>query len=256
MISVLAATLLITLVAFTLLWTFSLRLKDAGIVDFYWGPGFAVIAWIAWLTSPEAIPLTNIVLAAITLWGARLGWHMLQRHDGQEDARYRAMREHHGAAFGGRSLWMVFWLQAVIQWLASSPALVAFLSTPRPVMPLIALGAVLFALGLAIEVQADRELTAFRKFRKDRGVLMDRGLRAWIRYPNYLGEIILQAGVGLMAFGLTLNPLAFVGPLLMAFLIVRVSGVAMLDAQLKDRPGFAEWQQSTGALWPKRKSRA
>jgi steroid 5-alpha reductase family enzyme len=256
MISVLSATFFITLAAFTLLWAFSLRLKDAGIVDFYWGPGFVIIASVAWLLSPGADPLANIVLAAVGLWGARLGWHMLRRHDGNEDARYRAMREHHGERFAGKSLWMVFWLQAIIQWLASSPALVAFLATPRPVVALIGLGALLFALGLAIEVQADRELTAFRKFRKDRSVLMTRGLRGRIRYPNYLGEIILQWGIGMMAFGLTLNPLAFVGPALMTWLIIKVSGVAMLDGQLKDRPGFAEWQQSTGALWPKTKSRA
>ncbi len=251
MISVLVATSLTTFAAFTLLWAASLPRRDAGIVDFYWGPGFLVIAGLAWLMSDSIGPHGLLLVLAIGVWGLRLGWYMIRRHNGQEDARYSAMRERHGASFGRTSLWLVFWLQALIQWLASSPALVAFLATPRPVLALIWIGALVFTAGLALETLADAAVARHKADPAKRGTLLMTGLHARIRHPNYLGEIILQWGLGLMAFGATLNALAFIGPALMTGLIIKLSGVPMLEDQLKSRPGHAEWVARTGALWPR-----
>jgi steroid 5-alpha reductase family enzyme len=257
---VLAATLLSTVAAFTLIWAISLRLKDAGIVDFYWGPGFAAIAWLAWWLGGSRWPGDIVFLALLTLWAFRLGWHMTARHGGIEDARYADMRARHGAAFPARSLWMVFWLQAVIQWLASSPALVLILTAPAikaalwawpPTVVLAAMGAALFAFGFGLEVLADRAIDRFRADPANRGKLLTTGLHDRVRHPNYLGEIVLQWGLGLIAFALTLNSLALVGPALMHGLIVKLSGVPMLEAQFASRPGFAEWKARTNALWPR-----
>jgi steroid 5-alpha reductase family enzyme len=257
---VLCATLLATLAAFTLIWAFSIRLKDAGIVDFYWGPGFAVIGWLAWWLDDARWRGDLVFLGLLTLWALRLGWHMTARHVGVEDARYADMRARHGPAFGKKSLWMVFWLQALIQWLASSPALVLVLSDPTekaallasPVIGLaVATGMALFILGLGLEIAADRAISRFKADPANRGRLLTTGLHARIRHPNYLGEIILQWGLGIMAFGMTLNPLAFVGPALMHGLIVNLSGVPMLEAQFESRPGFAAWKARTNPLWPR-----
>jgi steroid 5-alpha reductase family enzyme len=247
------ATLLATVAAFTLIWAFSLRLRDAGIVDFYWGPGFAVIGWLAWWLAGRNATGDLLFLALLTLWAVRLGWHMTMRHTGVEDARYAEMRARHGAAFPQKSLWMVFWLQAVIQWVASTPALTVALSDHSGwrVPVLVMIGAAVFALGLAIEIVADRAISAFKAAPSNSGKLLTRGLHARVRHPNYLGEIILQWGLGIMAFGMTLNPLAFVGPALMHGLIVNLSGVPMLEAHLEKRPGFAEWKARTNALWPR-----
>jgi steroid 5-alpha reductase family enzyme len=257
--NVLIITLVITLFAFTALWALSLKLRDASIVDIYWGPGFAVIAWIAFGLSGTQNTFTLIFLAALTSWALRLGWHILRRHRG-EDARYRAMREAHGAAFGPKSLWMIFWLQALIQWLASSPALTVALAVPplwlsggsMLAATLFALACALFVIGFALEAWADWRMERFKADPANRGKLLMTGLHARIRHPNYLGEIILQAGLGLMAFALTQNPLTFFGSILMAALIVRLSGVPMLEAQLAKREGFAEWKAGSGALWWKR----
>jgi steroid 5-alpha reductase family enzyme len=251
MISILLATGLATWIAFTLLWVASLPRQDAGIVDFYWGPGFAIIAWLAWLMEGMNELHNGFLLVALTCWGARLGWYMTKRHQGSEDARYRAMRERHGAGFARRSLWMVFWLQASIQWLASSPALVAAIMTPKPEEWVVWIGALVFAAGFALEIMADREVARFRIDPANKGKLLTTGLHARIRHPNYLGEIILQWGMGLIAFGGTLNLLAFVGPALMTGLIVKVSGVPLLEEQFKTRPGYAEWAARAGALWPR-----
>jgi steroid 5-alpha reductase family enzyme len=251
MTSTLAITLGITLAAFTLIWVVSLRMKDASIVDFYWGPGFAVIGWVVWWMAGGARTTTLLLCCALTLWAARLTWHIASRH-GAEDARYRAMRERHGDAFASRSLWMIFWLQAVIQWIASSPVLVAVLSPAQPVLWLVWCGAALFAAGFVLEMLADSAIAAFRANPANRGKLLTTGLHARVRHPNYLGEIVLQLGLGLMAFGLTLNPLAFAGPALIAFLMVKVSGVPMLEAMFSTRPGYGDWAAKTGALWPRR----
>jgi steroid 5-alpha reductase family enzyme len=254
--AILILTAAVTFLAFTALWALSLKLRDASIVDIYWGPGFAVIAWLALGLSGITNAYTLMVLAALTLWALRLGWHILRRHRG-EDARYRAMREAHRAAFGRKSLWMVFWLQALIQWLASSPVLTLALAGPPLwisggsilAVALFAHGCALFVIGFALEAWADWRMERFKADPANRGKLLMSGLHARIRHPNYLGEIILQAGFGLMAFALTLNPLAFVGPALMAALIIRLSGVPMLEAQLAKRNGFAEWKARSGALW-------
>jgi steroid 5-alpha reductase family enzyme len=257
---VLFATLLVTLVAFTLVWALSLRLKDAGIVDFYWGPGFAVIGWLGWWMSGTRSGTDVILLAPLTLWAIRLGWHMAARHGGVEDARYADMRARHGAAFPGKSLWMVFWLQAIIQWLAASPALTLVLAEAGPkaasaatgltwFLTLAGLGA--FVLGFGLQIMADRAINRFRADPANRGQLLTTGLHGHVRHPNYLGEIILQWGLGLVAFAWTFNPLAFAGPALMHGLIMKLSGVPMLDALLQTRPGYAAWKARTNALWPR-----
>ncbi len=250
------AAALATFAAFTLFWAISIQIRDASIVDVWWGPGFVVAAWIAWASAPSAGWAQGILLACVTLWGLRLGLYMLARRHGEEDARYRAMREHHGDAFVLRSLWLVFWLQAVILWVASSPALVAMPAERPPVTALVVLGIALFTGGFALEVAADRAVARFKADPGNSGRLLSDGLHGVIRHPNYLGEIILQWGLGIMALGASLNPLALVGPALMTGLIVKLSGVPMLEAQLAGRPGYAEWRARTGALLPMRKGRA
>jgi steroid 5-alpha reductase family enzyme len=255
----LVTTLLVTLLAFTLIWAASVRMKDAGIVDFYWGPGFAVIGWIAWAMAGAQFDIRLGVLVLLTLWAVRLGWHMTARHGGVEDARYAAMRTHHGPAFARKSLWMVFWLQAVIQWVAASPVLALFLSdypaaalgiAPNGGGLVVIIGLLLFILGFGLEIAADRAINSFKADPANQGQLLTTGLHSRVRHPNYLGEIILQWGLGTMAFGLTFNPLAFVGPALMHGLIVKLSGVPMLEAQFEKRPGFGTWKARTNALWP------
>ncbi len=260
MLLIVFTTFAITLLAFTALWAASVSRRDAGIVDMYWGPGFAVIAWMAWLMSGTPLLSDLLFVILLTLWAMRLGWHILARHRGEEDPRYAAMRSRRGATFGRDSLWMVFWLQAIIQWIASSPALTlltsradtkAFALMAPSTLLIMAAGLALFVGGFTIEVIADRAVARHTADPANRGKLLTTGLHARIRYPNYLGEIMLQWGLGLIAFGGTLNPLAFVGPALMTGLIMKVSGVPLLEEQFRKRPGYQEWAARTGALWPK-----
>lgn len=247
----LATTLAVTIAAFTALWALSLRLRDAGIVDIYWGPGFVVIAGLAFWLEGRSGAASLVFLACLSVWGLRLGWHIAARHNGVEDARYRAMRDRHGPTFGRRSLWAVFWLQAAVQWLASSPALVIAVAPATAIHWALWVGLAAFLAGFLVEVTADSEVRRFRADPVNQGRLLTTGLHAHVRHPNYLGEITLQWGLGLMALAITGNPVALAGPALMHILIVRVSGVPLLEAQLAARDGFAEWKARTNALWPR-----
>jgi steroid 5-alpha reductase family enzyme len=251
-ISALTVSFCVSLTIFTLLWVLSVVRRDAGVVDVYWGPGIVVLGWSAWVMSGQGLePLRIMILLAVTLWGLRLGWHIFKRHRGEEDARYAAMRVRHGTTWPLKSLAYVFWLQAAIQFVAASAVLVAALMPDRQVLWLIWTGLSVFAVGFMLEAAADRAVARFAGDPANRRKLLTTGLHAYVRYPNYLGEIILQWGLALAAFGLTLNPLAFVGAAVMTTLIIKVSGVPLLDEQFRKREGYAQWAARTGALWPK-----
>ncbi len=252
MMSALWITFAISFGIFTLLWIVSLARRDAGVVDIYWGPGVVVLGWTAWwLGGADPQPLRIIILAVVTVWGLRLGWHILKRHRGEEDARYAAMRARHGAGWPLKSLVYVFWLQAAIQIAAASAPLLAAVGPARPLAAVAWAGLLIFAAGFLLEAAADRAIARFAGNPANRGKLLTTGLHARVRFPNYLGEITLQWGLALAAFGLTLSPLAFIGPVVMTYLIFKVSGVPLLEEQFRKREGYAQWAARTGAILPK-----
>jgi steroid 5-alpha reductase family enzyme len=252
-------TLLVTLVAFAVCWALSLSRRDAGIVDLWWAPGFVLTALLtaaAGGTASAGWP----VLLAVTLWGLRLGWHMVARHglSGREDPRYAAMRAERGEAFARWSLPNVFLLQAVIQWLVAAPLHAALLPGGVPLAgplgtAMLLAGAALFAGGLALEAWADASLAAFRADPANRGGLYTGGPFAFVRHPNHLGEIVLWWGIGLVAVALSGRWWALAGPALLTVLVWKVSGPPMLEPVLKGRKGYAAWAARTPALWPFRR---
>jgi steroid 5-alpha reductase family enzyme len=239
-----------TLGSFVLLWLLSLRMQDASIADIWWGPGFVLLAAVAaWLRPPPA-PWTWLFMLAVAIWGLRLGWHMIARHNG-EDSRYARMRAATGESFGRRSLVTVFLLQGIVQFLAASPILTALLLPGAPNTTLIVLGLMLFVAGFLLEVVADAQLQRFRSNPTKKGLLMRQGLFAHIRHPNYLGEFILQIGLGTMAFGLSGSFWAFLGPILMIIIVSFVSGPPMQEESQRLKPGYEDWLKTTGRFLPR-----
>lgn len=256
----LISTLAVTLVIFTIIWRIHVSLSDAGIVDYYWGPGFLVIAGI-WMPHTSAAPsILMIFLAFLALWGLRLTVHLVHRHrkSRQEDSRYAAMRERGGKGWWIRSLFTVFWLQAIILWAVASPVHALMASSPGTGVgwPVVAIGSALFIIGFLLEAFGDLQLSRFRDDPNNEGKLLTTGLRAWCRYPNYFGESLLWWGLGLIAYAASGSPWAFAGPLLLTLLLLKVSGVTMLDSRLKGRKGDYEgWASGTNAFipWPPKK---
>ena len=247
----------VALAAFSTLWLASLLLRDASIVDIFWGPGFVLVGWVYHLMSSPRTGLGLLVCILVTAWGLRLAGHIAVRNAGAgEDYRYRQWRERSGAAFWWVSLFKVFLLQAVVLWVVSSPLLLA----QRPLTGagwgwLIPAGLVLWAVGFFFEAVSDWQLLAFRRDPASRGRVLDRGLWRSSRHPNYFGEAVLWWGIGLIAAAAG-GPLALVGPALLTFTLVKISGVAMLDRELvARRPGYAEYIASTPSFLPFRIAR-
>jgi steroid 5-alpha reductase family enzyme len=240
---------------FTVLWVASLRTDDVGIIDFYWAAGFAVIGWIAYLSSPQAGAAALLMVIATTLWAVRLTAHLVHRHAGSEaeDRRYAAMRAGGGPNFKRNSLFMIFWLQALLQWLIAAP-LHAGAGAGGAITPLFALGMGLFAAGFIVEAAADWQLMRFKADPRNRGRLLTSGLFSIVRHPNYTGEIVLWWGLGVAGFALSGAVVALIGPALLTLILLKVSGPTLQAPHLAQRPGYAAWAARTNAVfpWPRR----
>ncbi len=235
------------------LWGYSLRRRDASIVDSFWGPGFAVVALIGAVAGGGAPPRRLLLLVLVSIWGIRLGAHIYRRNRGKgEDFRYRAMRERAGGRFALASLVTVFLLQAALLLVIALP-LVAAAAAPAPA----ALGAfdlagvALWLIGFLFEAVGDAQLARFRADPASRGQVMDRGLWRLTRHPNYFGDATLWWGFYLIAAAVPAARWTAVGPLLMTFLLVRVSGVALLEQGMAERrPGYRDYVLRTSAFFP------
>lgn len=240
---------------FTAVWRLSVQRSDAGIVDVFWAPGFILLGLVeATLVDPVSKP--GLLLLALTgLWATRLAFYLHGRHRraGQEDARYAAMRAAGGSAWPRRSLYTVFWVQALALWAIATPLHAALLPGAGPALsvPLALAGGVIFFVGFVLEAMADAQLARFKSNPDHQGQLLTGGLYAVCRHPNYLGEILVWWGLGLVAFGLNDRWWALIGPALLTYFILKVSGIPPLEAHLSQRPGFVAWATRTPPLWPR-----
>ncbi len=245
-----AVPLLVTLGWMFCLWLLSLRLRDASIVDIAWGPGFVVIAWVAWLIGGGGTRAT-LVAVLTTLWGLRLGAYLYWRNHGKgEDYRYAAMRRRHGERFAAVSLYSVFGLQAMLMWVVSAPVQ-AVQRAPASELGLFdALGVFLVLVGLAFETIGDYQLARFKADPGNAGAVMDQGLWGWTRHPNYFGDSTLWWGLACFAFAVGAWWSA-VGPIVMSLFLLRVSGVTLLERGLtKKKPGYADYIERTSTFFP------
>ena len=255
----LAATAAVTAAAFGLLWLASLRLRDVSIVDVFWGPGFVVISVVAAALSEGPLARRALVVALVALWGLRLGLHLFRRNRGQqEDFRYRKMRERHGERFAWVSLWTVFGLQALLMWIVSLPVQAAVLARePASLGAFDLAGTIVFAVGFAFEAVGDWQLARFRADPANRGRVLDTGLWAWTRHPNYFGDAVVWWGLFTLALPTPWGVATVVGPIVMTVLLRRVSGVTLLERSLRrSKPGYAEYVERTSPFlpWPPRRA--
>jgi steroid 5-alpha reductase family enzyme len=258
-IEILGWSLAVILGLMTALWLLSLKLRDASIVDIFWGTGFVVTAWLVfWLTPGGALPRKLLISGLVTVWGLRLSFFIFNRNHGKgEDFRYQQWRQEHGSRWWWKSFFNVFLLQGVIMWLVAAPLTAAQASAQSgSLQALDYIGALVWAFGFYFEAVGDWQLTRFKADPSNRGKLLTSGVWRYTRHPNYFGDAAQWWGFFLIAASAG-GWWTLFSPLLMTFLLVRVSGVAMLEKSLKDsKPGYAEYVRSTSAFipWPPRKS--
>lgn len=250
---ILAVTATITVLAMIGLWLVSLRLRDASIADIFWGPGFMFIALVTFAIADGYLPRRLLVVSLTVAWGLRLALHLFHRNWGAgEDYRYAAMRKRHGTRFGLVSLGTVFGIQAAAMWTVSVPIQLAQLSwTPDRFVWVDAAGGAIVAVGLAIETIADRQLRAFRADPRNRRKVMDRGLWRYSRHPNYFGEAVVWWGLYTIALTSGRAWWGVVSPLLMAIVLLKVTGVPLLEHRMaKTRPGYRAYMRRTSMFVP------
>ncbi len=234
------------------LWLLSLPLKDVSFIDAFWPLGFGIVAWISYVATAPEHPRALLVLALTSLWAIRLGTYLLSRwlQEPQEDQRYQAMRARR-PGFAWQSLYVVFGLQGALILIIGLPLMAGISNAAAPLGLLDALGMTLFVLGFLMEALADAQLAAFKRNAANEGKVLDTGLWAWSRHPNYFGNTVLWWGLFLIAVADTQNWWTIISPILMTWLILRVSGVSLLERGLrKRREGYDAYAARTSAFIP------
>jgi steroid 5-alpha reductase family enzyme len=235
-------------------WLVSLALRDASIVDVVWGLGFVLVAWVSFGVGGGADARRWMVVTLTTLWGARLAVYLAWRNIGKgEDFRYRAMRRRYGARFGIISLFAVFGVQGVAMWTVSLPVQAAQVpGAPSGLTGLDLAGIALWSVGMFFETVGDLQLARFKADAANRGRVMDQGLWRYTRHPNYFGDFCVWWGLYTIALATGDAWWSVAGPLLMSVLLMRVSGVTLLERHLiRNRPGYGDYARRTSAFFPR-----
>jgi steroid 5-alpha reductase family enzyme len=243
----------------TLGWWRSRKLSNVTLVDIQWALGFSLVALLGLLWGQGELERRLLVALLVWIWSGRLAAHLARRSRGRpEDPRYQKMRTRHGPAFVWKSLYLVFWLQALLLLVVAAPLLLAQgVAAGHAIGVWEGVGTLLWSLGFTIEAVADRQLQRFRNDPTRKGEVLDSGLWRYSRHPNYFGEALLWWGLGLIAVAVPGGYWGLVGPLLLTFLLLRVSGVTLLEAELISRkPGYREYVARTSSFlpWPPRGS--
>lgn len=240
------------LVLMVLLWLASIVRRDASIVDPFWGSGFVVVTWLCWWLHAPTDMRSTVIAILTTVWGMRLSIFLTIRNwDHGEDRRYKAMRDYHGARFTWVSLFTVFLLQGIILWFVSFPIQAVISASYRPPLSwldFLAIG--VWGLGLTFETVGDWQLARFKSNPENSGKVMNQGLWRYTRHPNYFGDFCVWWGLYLLAISAA-GSWTVGSPLLMSVLLMKVSGVTLLESTIKERrPDYAAYCNQTNAFFP------
>jgi steroid 5-alpha reductase family enzyme len=236
----------------TLVFLLALKLEDNSIVDVAYGIGFLLVGWVTFIGYAETQARQMLLLALVSIWGLRLAAHIGLRKlkENGEDPRYAQWRESWGETFVWRSFLQIFMLQGAVIYLVALPLLLVMRDSGAPLGWLDLIGVLIWAFGFVYEAVGDWQLKQFKSDPENRGRIMRYGLWRTTRHPNYFGEATLWWGIFLIALGTPLGWLAIISPVLIDFLLLKVSGIPMLEERYADNPEFQEYKKHTNAFFP------
>lgn len=242
--------LLVILIMAFVTWILSLSLRDVSIVDSAWSIMFLGASIVYFLNASSMDMRSTIILGMVTLWAIRLFAHLTWRNWGEpEDKRYQAIREKYSPNFAIKSLFIIFMFQAMLAWIITMPLYASLTRTGiSPMLDL--LGITLWIFGLSFESIADWQLARFKSRAENNGKVMDKGLWRYSRHPNYFGECLIWWGFYLLAVS-SGGWWTIIAPLLITWLLLKFSGVVMLEETIVDRrPAYADYIKRTNAFIP------
>lgn len=247
----------ILLILFTLTWALQLKTKNAGIVDTIWSISFPVLALTYFFLAEGFFIRKILILVLVTIWGLRLGLHLLSRtlgHD--EDARYTALRDEWGEK---QNLLMprFFYFQAILALVLSIPFALIISNPETHLKTVEIIGSMLWLLSFVGESLADHQLKKFKQNSSNKGKVCDVGLWHYSRHPNYFFEWMIWLSYFIIAIGSPWGIISIACPLLMLFFLLRVTGIPYTERQSMKSKGkaYIEYQNSTSAFVPWRKKK-
>ena len=243
--------LVASILFFTILWAVSNRIQNSSIADVGWGPAILVIGLTYYVTGGGSPVRARLTLVLLAIWAIRLAAHlgMRNRLEG-EDYRYVRWRDEYEDKWWWFSYFKVFLLQAVIAWVVSLPIYFAIVSLVPPDLTMLDyVGALVVLTGIVFESVGDEQLRRFRADRNNKGKVLDSGLWKYTRHPNYFGETLLWWGFGVIGVATGGFP-GLLGPAILTYLMIYVSGVNLLEATLISKPGYIQYVGRTPAFLP------
>jgi steroid 5-alpha reductase family enzyme len=235
------------------LWIVSVIIKNVSIVDIFWGFGFVITCGFYFISSNGNESRKIILMLLVATWGLRLSLYLAWRNIGKgEDFRYREFRRKYGEKrYWWISFFQTFLLQGVLMWLISAPLLgVQFYG--KDTLPGLTdfAGITIWLIGFTFEAGGDIQLALFKSDPANKGKVLNKGFWHYTRHPNYFGDSAVWWGYGLICLA-SGSWLPALGSILMTALIIKVSGVALLEKTLKEeKPQYREYIEKTSSFIP------
>ncbi len=243
-------TLIPLLVLAFLGWLFSLKSNNVTIVDTLWAMFFLTATLFSFVFFALPNSRSYLILTLVLIWSSRLSIYLHIRNQNKpEDLRYKAIRDRNEPNFRIKSLYLVFLLQAVLAWFISLPLYVSIQS--ESLLNLFDwLGLALWIIGMCFQVTGDLQLARFKSNHKNKGKVLKDGVWRYTRHPNYFGESCIWFGYGLIGLGAGAW-WAMISPIFMTYLLIKVTGAALLEASIVNRhPDYKNYIKTTSRFLP------
>jgi steroid 5-alpha reductase family enzyme len=225
--------------------------KDNSIVDIAWGIGFICVAVVTYFLHEDMTIRSLLMTVLVSVWGIRLAVHVGLRNKGKpEDFRYAKWRKQWGKWFVPRSYLQIFLLQGILLLIISYPVQLVNRSETTGLTVLDLMGVLIWCVGFYFESVSDYQLVRFKRNPENKGKIMTIGLWKYSRHPNYFGEVLLWWGIFVIALSVEFGWTAIVSPLLITFLLLRVSGVTMLEKKYVGNEAYAAYAKKTSVFIP------
>lgn len=242
------------------LWLISLKMKDASIIDIFWGAGFAIVAIVCLALSAKT-PFHWLLAGLPIIWGVRLSLYLAKRNLGHgEDKRYVAMRQRSNMeemAWRKRAFFTIYLGQGLLVMIVAAPIWVGIATGASAKIGVLAIvGALIWLVGFLFEAIGDAQLAKFIKTNKgydgliEQKPVMDKGLWTYTRHPNYFGNACMWWGTWVIALSAPWGWATIIGPIIMNLLLVRVSGKDLLERNMKKRETYRKYAERTSGFFP------
>lgn len=239
----------------SIIYVFARKIKRYDIIDAAWGPTFIVVCLTSYFLAYNNIPPISIclfVVLMVVIWGMRLAWHIGSRKlaSSIEDPRYSELRKSWRGSVDLNVYFRIYIVQAMLATIICIPVIHINLFDGSTWTAFTWLGLVVWFIGFACEVIADKQLKMHLSNPKNKGNIMQTGLWRYSRHPNYFGEITQWWGIGIIAAGVAPWWIGLIGPLTISFLILCVSGIPPTEKRFEGRPGWSKYKAKTSVLVP------